>query len=212
MSTAPKKRVSAASPMRARILRHAIELFAQRGFAGVSVRDVAGAVGVTMPTLYHHFGDKRSLYLESCLLLFGRWGQRLDKLLEGDGTPQQRLFDYFCALGDSLINDRRFSSLLQRELLERDAIGIRKLTLSTFSVHFREVARLCRSVTHRGNVELTAHTLFALAFGLAQLRPIGRELAVIDPIADAQQLASHVLSVALPGHHWSRLRSRWDRG
>jgi TetR/AcrR family transcriptional regulator len=194
--------------MRDRILAVAIRLFARHGFDGVSVRDVASAAGVTMPTLYHHFGDKRSLYLESCLSLFERWGLRLSHLLQQTGTPQQRLFDYFSALGASLISDRQLSALLQRELLERDATGIRKLTRSTFSVHFREVTELCRLLQGHTGMELTAHTLFALAFGLAQLRPIGRELGVISRIASAEQLARHLLGVALPGHSWSRLRAR----
>lgn len=34
----------------------------QRGYAGVSVGEVAAAAGVTKPTLYYHFGDKEGLY------------------------------------------------------------------------------------------------------------------------------------------------------
>lgn len=44
------------------ILAQARRLFLQRGFADVSVGEVAGAVGVTKPTLYYHFGDKEGLY------------------------------------------------------------------------------------------------------------------------------------------------------
>lgn len=44
------------------ILMQARRLFLQRGFADVSVGEVAAAVGVTKPTLYYHFGDKEGLY------------------------------------------------------------------------------------------------------------------------------------------------------
>jgi AcrR family transcriptional regulator len=44
------------------ILRQARQLFMRRGFADVSVDEVAKAVGVTKPTLYYHFGDKAGMY------------------------------------------------------------------------------------------------------------------------------------------------------
>jgi AcrR family transcriptional regulator len=201
-------RPSKPRPTRALILRHAINLFARRGFDGVSVRDVAGAVGVAMPTLYHHFGSKRTLYLESCLWLFDRWGKRLGLLLEREGTAYQRLYFYYTGLIDSLTRDWRFSALLQRELLERDAAGIRKLTRQIFSTHFQLVLRLCQELGCRSRVELTAHTLYALSFGLAQLRPIGHELGVVRGMTEPGQLALHVLNVALPHCERSSVRSR----
>lgn len=40
----------------------ATELFAQRGYDGTSMRDVARAADVTLPTIYHHFNSKEGLY------------------------------------------------------------------------------------------------------------------------------------------------------
>jgi AcrR family transcriptional regulator len=47
---------------RAQILRAAGDLFRQRGFAAVSLADVAVGVGVTKATVLHHFGSKEALY------------------------------------------------------------------------------------------------------------------------------------------------------
>jgi AcrR family transcriptional regulator len=49
---------------RARILEVALPLFADHGFAGTSVRDVARAAGVNVATLAYHFRDKQGLYDE----------------------------------------------------------------------------------------------------------------------------------------------------
>ena len=38
-------------------------LFAERGFAAVTMDDIAAAVGVTKPLLYTYFGNKEGLYL-----------------------------------------------------------------------------------------------------------------------------------------------------
>lgn len=48
---------------RDRILEVALPLFAQHGYAGTSVRAIAGAAGVNVATLAYHFTDKEGLYL-----------------------------------------------------------------------------------------------------------------------------------------------------
>ncbi|MGX5770028.1 SACE_7040 family transcriptional regulator [Microbacterium trichothecenolyticum] len=45
----------------AAILHEAAVLFAERGFSGVSLEDIGGAVGVSGPALYRHFANKQAL-------------------------------------------------------------------------------------------------------------------------------------------------------
>ncbi len=47
---------------RTRLLETATHLFSERGFDGVSTREIAGAVGATLPSIAHHFGSKAGLY------------------------------------------------------------------------------------------------------------------------------------------------------
>jgi AcrR family transcriptional regulator len=47
---------------RAAILDAAVGLFSEKGFRGVTTRELAAAVGVSEPVLYQHFGTKRELY------------------------------------------------------------------------------------------------------------------------------------------------------
>jgi len=47
---------------RGQILEAAAELFASRGFAGTTTREIAAAVGTTETVLYRHFPAKESLY------------------------------------------------------------------------------------------------------------------------------------------------------
>jgi AcrR family transcriptional regulator len=46
------------------------ELFAERGYATVTMDDVAAAVGVTKPLLYNYFGNKERLYI-ACMARAG---------------------------------------------------------------------------------------------------------------------------------------------
>jgi AcrR family transcriptional regulator len=51
-------------PRREQILATAAELFAARGFHGVSVADLGAACGVSGPALYRHFASKHAMLAE----------------------------------------------------------------------------------------------------------------------------------------------------
>lgn len=53
-----------AARRRRQLLDVAQEAFAESGFHGTSMDDIADAAGVTKPVLYQHFPSKRDLYLE----------------------------------------------------------------------------------------------------------------------------------------------------
>jgi len=69
-----------------RILEAAIELFAQRGYTGVSVRDITKEVGVKESSLYNHFKNKEDV-LNTILELFydeiGKTSFSLETIEEG---------------------------------------------------------------------------------------------------------------------------------
>ncbi len=49
---------------RGRILEASLGLFAERGYAGTSIRDIAGEVGIQSATLYGHFPSKEHILAE----------------------------------------------------------------------------------------------------------------------------------------------------
>jgi len=64
MGSGPTERVRMpAGERRELIARAAGRLFAQRGYAGTRLEDVAAAAQVTKPIVYRHFGSKKGLYL-----------------------------------------------------------------------------------------------------------------------------------------------------
>jgi TetR/AcrR family transcriptional regulator len=48
---------------RERLLREATRIFAAKGYAATTVRDLLRAAGVTAPSLYYHFGNKEGVFL-----------------------------------------------------------------------------------------------------------------------------------------------------
>src|SRR3954467_6620801 len=47
---------------RALVIDAAERLFAERGFAATSMRDISAASGISHPLIHHHFGSKEDLY------------------------------------------------------------------------------------------------------------------------------------------------------
>jgi len=59
-----------------RIVREALRLFMDEGYERASLNDIAAAVGITKPAIYHHFGSKDDLFQAVLSLFFeemGRW-------------------------------------------------------------------------------------------------------------------------------------------
>ena len=62
---------------RLRLLHCALELFAEHGYDAVGVQRIVVAAGVTKPTLYHHFGNKRGLLDALLAAHFSPFNERL---------------------------------------------------------------------------------------------------------------------------------------
>jgi AcrR family transcriptional regulator len=61
----PRGKAATFDQQRAAILAAAAELFAEKGFTGASMADVALACGVSKPLLYHYYRDKRHLLFDA---------------------------------------------------------------------------------------------------------------------------------------------------
>ena len=67
-------------PTAQRILDAAQRLFAERGFNGTAVRDIAGRVGLNPASLYNHFRNKEALYEAVLERLLKDFSAPLDEL------------------------------------------------------------------------------------------------------------------------------------
>ena len=88
----------------ARILDAAEALFAERGYAGTTLRDVAAAVGIRNPSLYNHFPNKESLYAAVLERGIGPTRQR-DRRGRGHERPSPCDVDHLPKHGTSPLDD-----------------------------------------------------------------------------------------------------------
>lgn len=73
------------------ILSAAMRLFAEKGYAGTSTREICQAAGITKPVLYYHFRSKEHLYQELMIDSFGQFQKVLLRASKAQGPFRQRL-------------------------------------------------------------------------------------------------------------------------
>ena len=73
-----KKSATPPADKHAELMRSALQLFTQKGYASSSVREIVARAGVTKPVLYYYFRNKEDIYL--CLIQ--RFVTRIDALLQ----------------------------------------------------------------------------------------------------------------------------------
>jgi len=76
---------------RERLLAAAVPLFAAKGYAATTVRDIVGAAGVTLPVLYYHFGNKEGLFVALARQGKERFDEVRNQALREGGTAAERL-------------------------------------------------------------------------------------------------------------------------
>jgi AcrR family transcriptional regulator len=76
---------------REQILSAAARHFAQRGYHGTNLQDIAEELGLTRPTFYYHFKNKQEILATITEMAVGRAEGVLDQVAVGDGDAAARL-------------------------------------------------------------------------------------------------------------------------
>ena len=118
---------------RIKILQQSVLLFARTGYSGVSMRDIAKAVGISAAALYHHFPDKDSLYLSAVEYACNEKTFQSRLALEATGSPETRLEGFIHTLVRIMGEDPDFRRLLQREMLDGDEHRLKLLATRIFA-------------------------------------------------------------------------------
>ena len=185
---------------KAEILAKTIPLFAERGYDGVSMRQIARAVGVKAASLYHHFPDKQTLYIEALSQEFSKHADFMSESFALQTSPEQRLrhlIEKMCIL---VHNDENFRRLLQREVLDGDEKRLQLLADYVFGDFFRDMNELCFALTPGRDPHLMTVSILSLIIYHFQITPIrsfmpGFKTSHNDP----EVLASHIFHLLKNG-------------
>jgi AcrR family transcriptional regulator len=107
------------------ILKVALELFAERGYRGVSTRQICDAAGVTQPTLYYHFGNKEGLCASLLQLVTDHAEEDIRRVFDNELPILDKLRDYARTRFAFVETHTHFVKFLLEFLLGPDSVGIR---------------------------------------------------------------------------------------
>ncbi|HEY8122791.1 MAG TPA: TetR/AcrR family transcriptional regulator [Myxococcota bacterium] len=108
---------------REKILDVAEARFAQRGYAGVGLREVAEAAGLGKSSLFHHFPTKAALYGAVLDRVIERIDLRMRRALDASPDPREQVSAAVVALIDVLAEDPPAARLLLRTVFEDDDVS-----------------------------------------------------------------------------------------
>ena len=84
----------------------AIECFWDRGYEATSVRDLADKMGISAPSLYNAYGDKRALFAQALDHYVDHSARALIKRLESSLPPRQAVRRFIEEIIERSVNDR----------------------------------------------------------------------------------------------------------
>ncbi len=182
------------------ILNQAILLFAEQGYAGVSMRDLARSSGLGVSTLYHHFPDKQSLYLQTVQQAFSNKATAFTEVWQAGISAQQRLEQFVVRLTEMMLADRNFHRLMQRELLEADDSRMQLLAEQVFEVQFKEIMAVISELVPDRNAHLLAVSVLGLVCNHLEMEPMRKFLPGYQiEHEDAQVISNHIVELLLNG-------------
>jgi TetR/AcrR family transcriptional regulator, cholesterol catabolism regulator len=186
-----------ATDARERVLEAAERLFAERGYASVTLRDVAAQVGIRHASLYHHVpGGKEELFVEVTERGFRRHADGLGAAIR-DARPDIRARLHAAAgwfLSQPPVDAVR---MINADMPAIDPEVATRLSEQAYASTLRPLEEVFAEAARRGETRRADHELMAGAvFGMVQSLFAVPEYALTRPRV---AMAHEVIDVLLEG-------------
>jgi TetR/AcrR family transcriptional regulator len=101
------------------IMEAATGVFADAGFAGARMEEIAKRAGVNKAMIYYRIGDKKALYTKVLHEVFGAAAERISKIIKDENTPEAKLIAYLRGLAGTMENHPSMPFIILREMASK---------------------------------------------------------------------------------------------
>lgn len=191
---------AASETTRDHVLEAAEVLFIEHGYKGVSMKDVADAVGITAAALYYHFpAGKEELFSSTIRHFLARFLDPAFAAAQADGTFRERLTRFTDRLLSVPVD--RLAPLL-REAHQYLAPEKRRVGREVMRANADRVAELFQAAIDAGEITAKVPTEMVVAFhqGMCSAVLTRRHLRADDmPALDNEEAAKMIVATLLDG-------------
>ena len=192
-----------------RILAAAEQLFAEQGYAAVSISAIAERAGISKANVFHHFSSKRELYLAVVRHACRGAAERLEHLEAHGDHFHERFSAYAVKVLEGMLKRERLHRLMLRELLTGNDDSLAKeLAERVFGPNFARLVAILRNGQARGALRkdfdpaVAALALCGASYFFLQSRNVIQHLpdagCAADPNRYSELLADLLLRGMLP--------------
>jgi TetR/AcrR family transcriptional regulator len=201
----PTHRARARAPGARRIASAARRLFAERGYAGTSMADVAAAAGVSKATVFHHYRSKRRLYESLIAEAVVGFREQMMPLIATESGLQDGLRSFTAAHVRRLAKLRGTMRLVMREMVDGSPDSRKVLSSGGVAQNFALVVQALRQAQARGQIRadadpgLAAFVLMSASWFLFQAGPVTRAIPDLAVTATPERYAAELARLLYRG-------------
>jgi len=175
----------------------AAELFAEKGFAATSTREICARAGITKPVLYYYFGNKAQLFEEVFLETFDEYQRELRRAARHGRTPNERLTNVLAAMFSFVRRRHNYWRLGFRMLFapEKESPAIDCVEMS--QADERLMAEIIREGIRRGEMKGRPEFIAGAIVGMAISSILGYLLTGKPPLD--RSLARNIIDLLTRG-------------
>lgn len=148
------------------IIKATLKLYMDRGYHRTNIRDITKRVGITTPTFYHYFPDKRELFAEVIDSVINEWKAKSSAAIAKEANPTKRSIILFRVFQENYIKIGGVLNQLKAGVATGDGWARNRLS-HVYQLLMENIAKLVRSGISNGTVrnvdpELMAYYLITI--------------------------------------------------
>jgi AcrR family transcriptional regulator len=183
-----------------KILVASILLFAETGFDGVSMRDVAEKSGLTPAALYYHFPSKEQLYFEAVVFAFRKVAKIVADAISAASTPTAQLESVVDVASRMLAENRNILRLMQWIKLDRNEERLRRFGAAAFQDLYLTMYRLASELAPQFNPSALAVSIIGIVIFPFEAHAVFQFLPGYDDLEGSRaHFLKHVVTLLSDG-------------